>query len=98
MSEHVARHEDGDRRPDVDARAWAGWVAHVCAAVGVEPARVDIAAIHSLTGAVAAGFTRPMAPVAAHIWGLAQVAHPDADPDALRDAILAAMPARGLPA
>ena len=45
-----------------------------------------------LTRAVADGFTRPMAPVSAHVWGIARGQAPDADPDALRAAILAAMP------
>ena len=79
-------------RPEVDIAAWTGWIAHVCAAVDIDPGRMDVAAIHALTGTVAAEFTRPMAPVAAHIWALAQGANPDADPAALRDAILAALP------
>lgn len=80
-------------RPDVDATAWEAWITHVCAALEVDPARVDVAAVHGLTGTIASRFTRPMAPVAAHLWGLAQGAHPDADPLTLRDAIIASIPA-----
>lgn len=58
-------------RPPVDAAAWQPWVDHVCRALDVDPAQVDVAAVHELAGEVAAAFTRPMAPVAAHLWGLA---------------------------
>ena len=46
------------------AVAPAPWIDHVCAAVDVDPALVDVAAIHELSGQVARDFTRPMAPVA----------------------------------
>lgn len=71
---------------------WRGWIERVASAVGVDPALVSVPEIHALTSAVAADFTRPMAPVSAYIWGLAQATRPDADPDALRRAILASMP------
>lgn len=77
-------------RPPVDPALWQGWLAHVCAAVGVDPSSVDLNAVHDLAGQVAAVYERPMAPVAAHLWGLARGAHPDADSDVLRDALQAA--------
>ena len=39
---------------------------------------------------VAAVYQRPMAPVAAHLWGLARAANPSADPALMQAAILAA--------
>lgn len=81
-------------RPPVDAARWQPWIDHVCAAVGVDPAAVDVAAVHDLSGEVAAVFTRPMAPVAAHLWGLARGRFPDADPAALRAAVVAAASGR----
>ena len=77
---------------DLDADAWRGFVERLCAAVGVDASLVDVGEIHELTRAVADGFTRPMAPVSAHVWGIARGQAPDAGPDALRAAILAAMP------
>ena len=73
-------------RPPIDQAPWQPWVDHVCTAVGVDPAAVDVRAIHDLTGAVAEAYERPMAPVSAHLWGLAHGA--GADPDAVRTALL----------
>lgn len=50
---------------------WQHWIADACAAVGVDPADVDIAGIHGLTKEIAHGFARPMAPVGSFILGLA---------------------------
>lgn len=77
--------------PDLDQEGWRPWIAHVCAAMGVDPARVDVEEIHVLTRAVAHGLSRPMAPVSAHLWGLALGADPDADPHRLRDALIASV-------
>lgn len=70
----------GDRltRPPIDQAVWQGWIDHVCAGVGVDPALVDVRAIHDLTGAVADAYERPMAPVSAHLWGLAIAAGKEA--------------------
>lgn len=75
----------------VDA-AWRPWIEDVCAAVGVDPALVDVHEIHGLTRVIAHEFTRPMAPVSAYVWGLARASHPDADAGALLDGIIAAIP------
>lgn len=61
---------DGVSRAPLNPADWQPWIDHVCAAVEVDPAAVDMAAIHDLSGQVARDFTRPMAPVATHIWGL----------------------------
>ena len=78
---------------DLDASRWQEWVESVCAVVGVEPRLVSIDDIHGLSGIIARDFVRPMAPVSAFIWGIAQGRHPGIDPRALRDAIIAAVPA-----
>ena len=41
-----------------------------------------------LAGVVSREVVRPMAPVSAFIWGLAVASHPEADPAALRSALL----------
>lgn len=76
-----------DRKP-VDEAAWQPWVQQVAASVGEEASSVPIRTIHELTSAVSHLESRPMAPVAAHIWGLAQRLRPDADPEHLRQAII----------
>ncbi len=79
-------------RPPVDQALWQPWIDHVCSAMGVDPALVDARAIHDLTGEVARVGERPMAPVSAHLWGVAVGAGADADAagaallDAARDA------------
>lgn len=50
---------------------WAAWIDAACASVGVDPAVVDVPAIHDLTKEIAHGFSRPMAPVGAFILGVA---------------------------
>lgn len=75
-------------RTPVDVEAWQPWVNTVAASVGMDPATVSIPAIHEVTSAVSQARTRPMGPVAAYIWGLARGLQPDADPDALRQAII----------
>lgn len=76
-----------ERKP-VDEEAWQPWVNTVAASVEMDPATVSIPAIHEVTSAVSQSRTRPMGPVAAHIWGLARGLQPDADPDVLRQAII----------
>lgn len=80
----------GVPRPPLDQALWQGWIDTVCAAVGVDPESVDVAAIHDLSGQVAADFTRPMAPVAAHLAGFAHGLDQRADPLDVRRAIMAA--------
>ena len=80
----------GVERKPVDAEAWQPWVNTVAASVGMDPSTVSVPVIHELTSAVSKARTRPMGPVAAHIWGLARGLHPDVDPKVLRQAIMAA--------
>ncbi len=79
-------------RPPIDEARWQPWVDHVAGALQVASERVSPTAIHELTSIVAADFQRPMAPVAAYIWGLAVAHFPEADPVELRDRIVAAIP------
>ncbi len=76
-----------ERKP-VNEEAWQPWVNTVAASVGMDPATVSVPVIHELTSAVSSTRTRPMGPVAAHIWGLARGLRPDVDPDVLRQAIV----------
>lgn len=73
----------------IDQARWQAWIDHVCRGVGVDPAQVDVAAIHGFSGEVASCYTRPMAPVASHLWGLARGVRPESA-DAARDHLLAA--------
>ncbi len=82
---------------DLDQAGWRPWIAHVCAAMGIDPSQVDVEEIHVLTRAVAHGLSRPMAPVSAHIWGLALGADPASDPHEVRDALIAAVEEGPLP-
>ena len=50
---------------------WHDWIRDACAAVGADPADVDVTRIHALTKEIAHGFARPMAPVGSYILGLA---------------------------
>jgi len=52
-------------------REWHDWIRAACDAVGVDPALVDVSGVHELTRDIAHGFSRPMAPVGAFIWGIA---------------------------
>ena len=56
----------------------------VCAALEVDPGRVDMHGVLDLSREVAHAGARPMAPVSAHLWGLAAGADPGADLDYLR--------------
>lgn len=50
---------------------WLEWVETASAAVGVDPASVDIVEIHHLSKEVAHRLERPLAPVSTFILGLA---------------------------
>lgn len=67
------------KRPPIDQSLWQPWIDHVCAAVGVDPGDVDVRTIHELTSHVVEVFERPMAPVSAHLWGMARGAGSDPD-------------------
>lgn len=81
-------------RPPIDQAVWQPWIDHVCAAVGVDPDSVDARRVHRITGQVASVYTRPMAPVAAHLLGLAEGAgvSPSLARQAIREAAEAAAP------
>lgn len=67
---------------------WQDWIVDACASVGVDPALVDVAAVHDLTKRIAHDFERPMAPVGAFVLGLALGrAGAGADAPALRQAL-----------
>lgn len=78
----------GMERKPVDEAAWQPWVEQVAASVGLEADAVSIPLIHELTSVVSHARSRPMAPVAAYIWGLAEKLNPDVDPDELKQAIV----------
>lgn len=67
-------------RPPIDQTAWQPWLDQVAAGLGVDATGVDVAAIHELTGQVAQRADRPLAPLAAHLWGIARAEQPQADP------------------
>ena len=52
-------------------REWQDWIRDACTSVGVDPDLVDVPGVHALTRDIAHGFSRPMAPVGAFIWGVA---------------------------
>lgn len=58
---------------------WQAWVEQACKAVGVDPRLVDTEVVLDFTKTVAQRFVRPMAPVAAHILGLAIASHDGVD-------------------
>lgn len=69
---------------------WAGWVEHTSTLLGIDPALVDIAAIHDLTKVVAHELDRPLAPVSSFMLGLAiGTRGAGADQAALKDTIVA---------
>jgi len=70
------------------ATRWQEWIDQICAAVGVDPARVPVGDVLGLAGSVSRDVVRPMAPVSAFIWGLAVSSQPEAEPARLRAAIL----------
>lgn len=77
-------------RSDLTSDTWAPWIAEVCGRLGVDPALVDVAAVHDLTRQVAHRYERPMAPMSAHIVGIALGLALAADPDLDAPAALAA--------
>lgn len=80
-------------REPIDQTVWQPWIDHVCQALDVDARQVNLAEIHALTGDIAAAFTRPMAPVAAHLAGRALGA--GADASSTRAALLDAATSAG---
>lgn len=58
-------------KADLTSDEWDPWIAQVCDRLGVDASLVDVALVHDLTKQVAHRFARPMAPVSAHIVGIA---------------------------
>lgn len=71
---------------------WQAWIEQACRAVGVDPSLVRTEAVLALTRTVAQRFVRPMAPVAAHILGLAVATHGAAEMERLTDDLLSTLP------
>ena len=73
-------------RQDEDRSAWRPFIEDACAAVGVDPARVDEDLVLGLVAQIAHRSVRPMAPVGAYILGVALGQQgPGADLAALAD-------------
>lgn len=81
-------YEAWDRRwrenMEAEHEGWHQFVRQACAAVGVDPALVDVNAVLDMTREVAHAGARPMAPVSAYILGLAMGHDANADPERLR--------------
>ncbi len=77
---------------EADRRRWQEWADEACAAVGVDPAQVDIRLVHALTKHVAHRLDRPLAPVSSYILGLAVAQGMDAA--AAYEQLLSTLPTR----
>ena len=62
-----------------DETGWQEFVDRACAALDIDPGRVDIHGVLELSREIAHAGARPMAPVSAHLWGLAAGAAPGRD-------------------
>ncbi len=80
-------------RNDLTSDQWDGWIVEVCSKLGVDASLVNVPLIHDLTKQVAHRFDRPMAPVSAHLIGIALghalATNPTQDPAVLLDAFVA---------
>ena len=81
-----------------DETGWQEFVDRACAALDIDPVRVDMHGVLDLSREVAHAGARPMAPVSAHLWGLAAGADPEADLDYLRRVVEDAATSAPLPA
>jgi len=75
-----------------DPAEWQAWIEQACRALGVDPRLVDTDAVLGLTRTVAQRLARPMAPVAAHILGLAIGAQGAVQTGRLIDALASTLP------
>lgn len=73
---------------------WQPWIERACEAVGVDPGLVDPQVVLALTRTVAERYVRPMAPVAAHILGLAVATHGVGARDKLIEELTQTLPVR----
>ena len=81
-----------------DETGWQEFVDRVCVALDIDPGRVDMHGVLDLSREVAHAGARPMAPVSAHLWGLAAGADPEADLDYLRRVVEDSATSAPLPA
>ena len=81
-----------------DETGWQEFVDRACAALDIDPVRVDMHGVLDLSREVAHAGARPMAPVSAHLWGLAAGADPEADLDYLRRVVEDSATSAPLPA
>lgn len=80
-----------------DRSGWEPFVERVCAALEVDPARIDIDEILTLSREIAHTGARAMAPVSAYILGIAVGSNPTASPEYLRRVLEDAATAAPLP-
>ena len=80
-----------------DRSGWEPFVERVCAALEVDPARIDIDEILTLSREIAHTGARAMAPVRAYILGSAVGSNPTASPEYLRRVLEDAATAAPLP-
>ena len=85
------------RRAGDNPEEWAAWVREACAALEVDPARIDIDEILTLSREIAHTGARAMAPVSAYILGIAVGSNPTASPEYLRRVLEDAATAAPLP-
>ncbi len=95
----LSRLERPEGEPPVteDRSQWQPFVDRVCAALDLDPERVDLDAILEMTREIAHAGARPMAPVGAYLLGLAVGGRPDASPEYLRRVVEDAATAAPLP-
>ena len=82
--DHAHWNEFWREKMSQDETGWQEFVDRACAALDIDPARVDIHGALDLSREVAHAGARPMAPVSTHLWGLAAGADPSRDLDYLR--------------
>ena len=80
-----------------DETGWQEFVDRACAALEIDPGRVDIHGVLELSREIAHAGARPMAPVSAHLWGLAAGAALGRDLDYLRRVVEDAATSAPLP-
>ena len=96
--DHAYWNEFWREKMSQDETGWQEFVDRVCAALEVDPGRVDMHGVLDLSREVAHAGARPMAPVSAHLWGLAAGADPGADLDYLRRVVEDSATSAPLPA
>ena len=96
--DHAYWNEFWREKMSQDETGWQEFVDRACAALEIDPVRVDMHGVLDLSREVAHAGARPMAPVSAHLWGLAAGADPEADLDYLRRVVEDSATSAPLPA